>query len=86
MTPENFCYWLQGYMEITDDYRLNAHQASIVKDHLKLVFEKKTPKYRLTTDAHEQFREATGEEINLVDFKNFDPNKLIGPNDAHPSC
>lgn len=43
MTPENFCYWLQGYLEISDSKDLDSNQLDIVKDHLKLVFNKITP-------------------------------------------
>lgn len=48
MTTEQFCYWLQGYFEINDvspdkiDY-LSHTQVQVIKDHLKLVFNKATP-------------------------------------------
>jgi len=56
MTPENFVYWLQGYFEINDAAGasttsvtpgtlkyLNEKQIQVIRDHLKLVLEKKTP-------------------------------------------
>jgi hypothetical protein len=43
MTPENFCYWLQGFVEIGEPVTLSKQQLQILKDHLKLVFDKKTP-------------------------------------------
>lgn len=45
MTPEQFVYWLQGFIEIDDAEELNIspRQAQIIKDHLKEVFTKKTP-------------------------------------------
>lgn len=43
MTPENFCYWLQGYFELTHSKNLNSMQFQIVQDHLNLVFNKVTP-------------------------------------------
>ena len=43
MTPENFCYWLQGLLEVGDPKRLNYHQIQQIKDHLQLVFKKETP-------------------------------------------
>lgn len=51
MTPENFVYWLQGYFEISDGCNplmrvpglLGGDQIQIIRDHLKLVLEKKTP-------------------------------------------
>ena len=43
MTAEQFTYWLQGFMEINDPEALGVRETQIIKDHLKLVFEKKTP-------------------------------------------
>lgn len=42
MTPENFCYWLQGLLEIGDPSELNITQVEIIKEHLNLVFKKET--------------------------------------------
>ena len=43
MTPEQFTYWLKGFMEIANPTHLTTKQLEIVKDHLDLVFDKKTP-------------------------------------------
>ena len=43
MNADNFCYWLQGYLELTDSKDLDANQVDIIKDHLELVFNKVTP-------------------------------------------
>lgn len=47
MTPENFCYWLQGWFELNDVQGLDKREASIetvdvIKEHLALVFTKVT--------------------------------------------
>ena len=42
MTPEQFVYWLQGYMELTEPNDLTQRER-IIADHLKEVFEKRTP-------------------------------------------
>lgn len=42
MSPENFCYWLQGFFEISDLNELREDQVKMVKEHLQLVFNKKT--------------------------------------------
>lgn len=41
MTPEQFTYWLQGFIEI------NTKQLQIIKDHLNTVFKKETPDYSI---------------------------------------
>lgn len=43
MNFENFAYWLQGFFEMTDTQNLSPNQVLMIKEHLKLVFEKKTP-------------------------------------------
>lgn len=42
MTPEQFTYWLQGFVEISDSTPTEA-QWTIIKDHLTLVMNKQTP-------------------------------------------
>lgn len=44
MTPENFCYWLQGFFEIQDisNIVLSKKQVDIIREHLQLVFRKET--------------------------------------------
>jgi hypothetical protein len=45
MTPENFCYWLQGHLELSTDDYLSKDQLEVIKDHLNLVFKKETRHY-----------------------------------------
>jgi hypothetical protein len=46
MTPEQFCYWLQGIAECGNTFvQPTPRQWSIIKDHLQLVFKKETPSY-----------------------------------------
>jgi len=49
MDPLNFCYWLQGYIELTKETNptFNVEQTKIIVDHLKLVFNKVTPNREL---------------------------------------
>lgn len=42
VTPQDFCYWLQGYAEVARS-RPSEDQWQCILDHLKLVFEKVTP-------------------------------------------
>lgn len=43
MTPENFCYWLQGFIEIEKPVKLEESQLQEIRNHLNLVFNKLTP-------------------------------------------
>jgi len=43
VTPEQFCYWLQGRAEMQPDNPPSAEEWKIISDHLKLVFKKETP-------------------------------------------
>lgn len=45
LSPEQFCYWLQGALELGDLKELDPQELKIVKDHLSLVFQKLTPSY-----------------------------------------
>lgn len=48
MSPENFVYWLQGWIELnkTIDHRGGATEETLkcIEDHLNLVLKKDTPK------------------------------------------
>jgi hypothetical protein len=44
MTPEQFCYWLQGFIELSGNgIALSKAQMDMVREHLALVFNKVTP-------------------------------------------
>lgn len=38
MNSVDFCYWLQGYFEISDSKSITDKQVEIIKNHLNLVF------------------------------------------------
>ena len=38
MNSIDFCYWLQGYFELSDVKMLDAKRVEILKNHLNLVF------------------------------------------------
>lgn len=44
MTAENFCYWLQGKLEIDGErtQMLTVEQVEVIRRHLQLVFTKAT--------------------------------------------
>ena len=39
MTAKEFCYWLQGSLELNENKSLNEKQTEILKRHLNMVFE-----------------------------------------------
>lgn len=43
MNERDFCYWLQGYFELTEGAGLTENQVEIIKDHLGLAMTKVTP-------------------------------------------
>jgi hypothetical protein len=42
MNSLEFAYWLQGFFELTNQKTLNETQVQIIREHLDLVFDKKT--------------------------------------------
>lgn len=38
MTSRDFCYWLQGFFEISKAKELDTEEVSTIKKHLDLVF------------------------------------------------
>lgn len=51
MNEREFCYWLQGLIEIGGVRPLEAREVQIVADHLALVFKKVTPEYKAPLDS-----------------------------------
>lgn len=39
MNPRDFCFWLQGYFELSKSNELTRQQLETIKEHLALVFE-----------------------------------------------
>lgn len=76
MSPEQFCYWLQGVLEIRSlvditTPGMNEKEVSVIKEHLSTVFIKVTPDHSEPKDLGESLSES---------FKNF--NKTLSPDDA----
>lgn len=44
MTERDFCFWLHGFMELTQGQTPNPAQWKSICEHMDLVFEKVTPK------------------------------------------
>ena len=92
MTPEQFCYWLQGFFEISMDLGqrgLTPQQCQVIQDHLQLVFDKVTPNRGgsgggekpkvLTEDDIKELIIATRPGVTCSDAP-------VNPFDPHPLC
>jgi hypothetical protein len=42
MTERDFCYWLQGFIELNGIEALSKEQVKIIQEHLQLVLNKVT--------------------------------------------
>jgi hypothetical protein len=81
MTPDQFCYWLQGMFEITNTKQLSETQTKIIKEHLQLVFTKVTPdhdKDLLTEQEESELEEALKKLQDEID-KKYEPYKPYQP-------
>jgi hypothetical protein len=78
MTAEQFVYWLQGFIEIADPKELNKTQTTQIKNHLKLVFDKKTPDVNLPMIQREEPFRITPYQITCDDNNNF-PDLMTTP-------
>jgi hypothetical protein len=38
MKATEFCFWLQGFFELSESEQLTSRQVEMIKNHLKLVF------------------------------------------------
>ena len=38
MSSRDFCYWLQGFMEVSESGEINPKQLQIIRNHLNMVF------------------------------------------------
>lgn len=38
MTSRDFCYWLQGFLELSEKNEISPRQVEIIRNHLNMVF------------------------------------------------
>lgn len=63
MSAQEFCYWLQGFFEVTDATHVNEKQAAIIKEHLALVFKKVTGPVAAKSLLDQTYQEAAAKGI-----------------------
>jgi hypothetical protein len=69
MTTEQFAYWLKGFFELQNPHSLTGLQVQKIKDHLDLVFDKKTPDRDFVNDY--------SDIVNNPGTNPYDPLKTI---------
>lgn len=47
MSPEQFCYWLQGFAELSGDNPPTPEQWKSIREHIATVFKKVTPSVKV---------------------------------------
>ena len=66
MNTIDFCFWLQGYFEISGKDEITAEQAKVIKEHLNLVFKHEIDPLRedQTNATKEQLNQAHSSSMN----------------------
>ena len=41
MKSDDFCYWLNGFFDLTDAKEMSAEQTKVLREHLAMVFDQK---------------------------------------------
>ena len=67
MNTIDFCFWLQGYFELSGETTITPEQSKIIQTHLSLVFKHEIDPLR------EGQTVATKEELNAAHFTGNDP-------------
>jgi len=73
MTSRDFCYWLQGYFEISEPKEINKEQTEMIKKHLALVFK------------HE-IDPSMGDEKHQISLNDIHNSSNIGPDKEVYRC
>lgn len=85
MTPEQFIYWLQGFMEVADPKSMDEKQLQVVKDHIALVLKKETPNRSLQIPILADPKMSTG-EIKIITQPAIHPYQVGAAGNVCLSC
>lgn len=80
MEAQQFCYWLQGFAELNSGVPPNDMQWKAIRDHLAMVFEKKTQPYNIPLP-----RNPNGPKEFNKDFVPSAPPVWYQPNTIDPN-
>ena len=90
MTPENFVYWLQGYLELTAKPALDEAQVVVIQEHIALVLTKKTADIPLyvcgPVNGHVMCTDKIDENLQHFLSKGFDMNEGLVEIVSNASC
>lgn len=67
MTPEQFCYWLQGFAELSADAPPSPAQWKSICEHIATVFKKVTPPVVSQKDFEDQIRRVVDRDTKTAD-------------------
>ncbi len=72
MTSRDFCYWLQGFFELTDATEITGDQVELIKKHLHMVFEHEIDPSFPDKETLQKIHDEEGPKIRkeLEEFKN----------------
>lgn len=96
MTPENFIYWINGFLEIGNPTEINSQQTQEIKNHLALVLNKVTPNlnsfdYNLKMNWSWMYKDLkTNQSVNLLEKPDltgyeyrYDSGGYVNPNNPY---
>lgn len=86
MTTEQFTYWLQGFLELSENKTINERQVKIIKDHLALVFKKETPDRTETKEHPQTDPRQLSFDFSKTEQKYLDPSRPALPTNTTISC
>jgi hypothetical protein len=77
MNTQDFCYWLQGFFELSGEDNLTPQQVKVIKEHLQLAFKKETTE-TVKKESIDEFLDRMRKGI-------YSPG-VIKPNDLKVTC
>lgn len=81
MTTDAFCYWLNGFFELSNSNTLSSKQVQQIKDHLNLVFNKVTPDRNKKENSKLKCEKAILPIFDLEKCNNFNEDQKYCSND-----